>query len=139
MYKRCFLHIMPSSPPTYLFFFFFFCFESKDFCCASRRGDRPRARKCVLLICPKGGELSPRGARPEAQRADLPDTSLILVEPLVYLLSAQRYFQCLPAYIPQQSPMLSLFLGPMNLPPKKECFPGFPRWLSPSPVWPESS
>lgn len=90
---------------------FFFCFESKDFCCASRCGDRPRARKCFLLICPKGGELSPRGARPEAQSSDLPDTSLILVETLVYLVSAQRYFQCRPAYIPSNSTCCPCFLG----------------------------
>lgn len=51
MYKRCFLHIMPSPPPTQPFFFFFFsflfCFEFKDFC-PSQQGGNLRARKGFL-------------------------------------------------------------------------------------------
>ena len=49
--------------------FFFFCFESKDFCCASRRGDLPRARKCFLLIYPKGWGTEPyRGQARDPER-----------------------------------------------------------------------
>lgn len=76
MYKRCFLHIMPSPPPTHPHtpFFSFPALNSKTSAPVSRA--TISSKEVLPLVCPKGGERSSGGTRLEAQSAGWPGTSL---------------------------------------------------------------
>ena len=105
MYKRCFLHIMASPPPTRQFF----CSVSKHFCrpvcVAAIQG------KCSLRVCAKGGERSPGGAGPEIPSALGPNRS----GPQVGPLPSPRHFQSRPPKL--AVPVRAVPVSPATKPP----------------------